>query len=278
MSHATPPAADLGRLFGGVPADPSALPAGLPPGHLVRADEGAAARPVMWMSDGPAPAGLWELLHRARAASGLWPLLLAPLRHDEEYRPWQSAELYPEQVSSPDLYDPAALLARRWTESATDEDEDPEVRDSRAPFGRSWPGLAPAPARVDDPDARARALAARLLRENPALRIGLVAAGSGAEALSVCGWSGPVNHESDTAKISAVLLDWERRFGAQVVEVGFDTLHLSIAAPPTDIAEALLVAAEHATLCPDNIFQGPGTLAAYAPDLLGADSWTLWWD
>ncbi|WP_436319065.1 DUF4253 domain-containing protein [Streptomyces virginiae] len=53
-----------------------------------------------------------------------------------------------------------------------------------------------------------------------------------------------------------VLRDWEHRFGARVVAVGFDTLHLSVAAPPMSGQDALLVAAEHFALSPDNIWQG----------------------
>ncbi|MGW7340135.1 DUF4253 domain-containing protein [Streptomyces sp. NPDC054808] len=57
--------------------------------------------------------------------------------------------------------------------------------------------------------------------------------------------SGPCNYDDDTAKFSTVVRDWEHRFGARVVAVGFATLHLSVAAPPADERAALLVAAEH---------------------------------
>ncbi|QKV93623.1 DUF4253 domain-containing protein [Streptomyces sp. NA02950] len=94
-------------------------------------------------------------------------------------------------------------------------------------------------------------------------------AASGAEALTAAGWSGPANYDNDTAKFSAIVGDWENRFGARVVAVGFSPLHLSVAAPPTAEEDALLVAAEHFAFCPDNIWQGrrPYTLAAYAERL-----------
>ncbi|MDR6980695.1 hypothetical protein J2X68_007437 [Streptomyces sp. 3330] len=63
------------------------------------------------------------------------------------------------------------------------------------------------------------------------VRLGLVAAPSGAEALTAVGWAGPCNYENDTAKVSAVVRDWEDRFEARVVAVGFSTLHLSVADP-----------------------------------------------
>ena len=68
------------------------------------------------------------------------------------------------------------------------------------------------------------------------------------------------------------------RFGARVVGIGFNTLDLSIAAPPATTAHALRVAAEHWTFCPDSILQGPGTLADYAEQIVGQNAWSFWWD
>ncbi|WP_329492855.1 DUF4253 domain-containing protein [Kitasatospora herbaricolor] len=282
MTDSPPLPAELRRLFKGGAAGHRAPSSSLPAGRLVGAEEGDDPTPVLWMSDGPAPVGLWEALHRERQASGLWPLLLAPLRDEPEFRPWGSQELFPARMSSLDGHDAADLLREWWEGIAGRQDEDPEEEAERraitAPFGPSWPGAAPAPAATGSPDEHARALAAALLHSRPALRIGLVAAGSGAAALTVCGWSGPLNHENDMGKIASVLSSWEERFGAQVVAVGFDTLELSVAAPPGNFDEALLVAAEHLALCPDNILQGVGALSVYAEHLVEADNWTLWWD
>ncbi|MDL2082228.1 DUF4253 domain-containing protein [Streptomyces sp. GXMU-J15] len=44
--------------------------------------------------------------------------------------------------------------------------------------------------------------------------------------MAAVGWAGPCNYDNDTAKFSAVVRDWEHRFGARVVAVGFSTLHL----------------------------------------------------
>lgn len=239
-------------------------------------------KPVMWISDGPAPAGLWERLYNERERSGLWPLLLAPLEDTPAFRPWESQELYPQRMSSPGEHDAVALL-RGWWEGLALEDQPEDVellREVTAPFGTAWPGLAPSPALVPatDADGSACVYAARLLQSRPGLRIGLVAAGSGADALTICGWNGPVNHWSDTGKIAAVVRSWEQRFGCRVVGVGFDTLDLSVAVPPTGMDDALLVAAEHYAFCPANIDQGSDSMAAYAQGLLGEDAWTFWWD
>jgi hypothetical protein len=47
------------------------------------------------------------------------------------------------------------------------------------------------------------------------MRLGLVAAERGADALAAAGWSGPLNYTNDTGEISAVVRDWERRFGVR---------------------------------------------------------------
>ncbi|MEU2628244.1 DUF4253 domain-containing protein [Kitasatospora sp. NPDC007106] len=185
-------------------------------------------------------------------------------------------------MTSIEAHDVDALLRDWWQGVAECRSDDPEEaaerRAATAPFGPAWPGRAPSPTPASDPGVHASRLAARLLSERPTLRIGLVPAACGAEALVACGWSGPMNHENDTATIAAVLHGWERRFGVRVVAAGFDTLDLAVAAPPTDLDGALLVAAEHLALCPDNILQGTGSLAEYAEHLIAADTWTLWWD
>ncbi|GAA2086778.1 DUF4253 domain-containing protein [Kitasatospora saccharophila] len=277
---------DLRRLLPS--GDPSAVADLLPTGRLVSPgedEEGLA--PVLWLSDGPAPFGLWEELHREHPRSGLWPLLLAPLRAgEEEFRPWGTGELSTVSASEPDWYDPAALLRTGWEYStlvdsdgeSLDPQESSELGRSVAPFLGGWPGTAPAAGSVGDPDGAARALARELCAGDAGLRIGLVAAATGAEALTACGWCGPVNHEDDIAKVSAVLLDWERRYGTRLVQAGFAELELSVPAPPEDAGSALRIAAEHFAFCPDNVFQGAGTLTEYAAGLVGAERWSFWWD
>jgi hypothetical protein len=89
----------------------------------------------------------------------------------------------------------------------------------------------------------------------------------------------PANVENDAAKLSAVLRSWEDRFAVRVIGVGFAELYLSVAAPPTDHATALHVAAEHFAFCADNIWQSSTTaLTAYADQLIDAPIWSFWWD
>ena len=253
----------------------------LPQGRLVVSEEGRGA-PVMWMSDGPVVATDWARLFAEHDRSGLWPLMLLSLSRSDDFRPWGSGELFPRRGPGPDLTDPEQLLAKWWasyTEADEGDDSDDEAnrRSTTAPYGERWPGLAPA--RVDGavPDAPV-ACTAEIVSAHPSARLGLVVAGSGAQALAVAGWSGPLNYENDTRKISAVLSSWESRFGAVVVGAGFAELYLSVAMPPQTLGEALQVAAEHFALCPDNIWQGAGTLAAYAEGLVGSITWEFWWD
>ncbi|MFF8271729.1 DUF4253 domain-containing protein [Streptomyces sp. NPDC016562] len=255
------------------------LAAPLPPGRMITSDGGDGNVQPLWLSDRPATAALWAQIHAEHTRSGLWPLLLDALDpDDDEFRPWGSAELMPERMSSPASHDPAGLLEEWWATYTTIDQDDDML--SAKTFGQDWSGLAPARSAATDPDELAAEYAQAFLTGRPQSRLGLVAAPSGAEALAVAGWCGPLNYDNDTAKFSAVIRDWERRFGVRVVAVGFSTLHLSVAAPPIQEEDALLVAAEHFAFCPDNVWQGsrPYTLAAYAERIIGARSWDFWWD
>ncbi|GAA2985830.1 DUF4253 domain-containing protein [Actinokineospora diospyrosa] len=266
--------ADLLDLFTGDAGAGRSLSVALPPGRLVRHEEDD--RPALWMSDEPAPAGLWARLRAEHARSGLWPVLLDALDDEaEEYRPWASGEVAPGDTTTIGAHDPAALLAGWWAEHTAEE-----APTTTSPFGRQWPGLAAVPATTGDPDRVADDLADHLLAGHPSMRLGLVAADRGADTPAALEWGGPTNYMDDPAKLSAVLRDWADRFGARVVGIGFDTLVLAVAAPPTTHTDALAVAAEHFALAPDNVWQSepPNTLAAYAQHLVGDHSWTFWWD
>ncbi len=77
---------------------------------------------------------------------------------------------------------------------------------------------------------------------------------------------------------SAILDTWEDRFDAYLVGLGFDTVTLIVGRPPADLGAANEIAAEHLAFCPDNIFQGVGTIQEYAPMLVDAHRWDFWWD
>ncbi|MFD2762873.1 DUF4253 domain-containing protein [Micromonospora eburnea] len=261
----------LTRLLDSLP------PGTLPSGRTVEPEGGGP--PPYWLSDAPVDPEVWVRMRSRHRETGLWPLLLSGLS-GEESRPWADGEVYPAGTSSPDQHDAAELLAR-WWHASTGADDDGDMLPAvdraaiTAPFRRTWPGLAE-PGDSVGPAAHFADRYAEFLRDEPA-RLGLVAATRGSDALAVTGWSGPANYH-DTGEVAAVVRSWEERFGARVVAVGFDTLHLSVAAPPATPRHALRVAAEHFAFAPDNVWQGTDTLTAYAEEILGMNSWSFWWD
>ncbi|MFC3576997.1 DUF4253 domain-containing protein [Streptomyces yaanensis] len=252
-------------------ADPSgrALGLELPPGRLIDAtDEGPWHEPLLWHAGRTASSGNWARLGSRGARVGLLPVLVDVGGSGGGPEQW---ELMPGEVSYPGDHDAEEVLAEFWEECAADAQD------------ADWPGLAAAPRLEADPDVRAAEVADSLLDGGSSLkdpRLSLVPARRSADIPTAIGWTGPLNHENDTAVISAVLRSWEDRFGIRVVALTFDQLVLSVAAPPTTPADAEAVAAEHFAFCPDNITQGHHeTLRAYAEHaVLGQRVWSFWWD
>lgn len=211
---------------------------------------------------------LWSRLYDQRTSTGFYPLLLeTPTPYDEDDEPgarsWHRARLGYAPVEKIDALDPYEVLRELW----------PSDSDSvYAEIPDQWLYLA-----TDGTDAGAAARElARSLGFGTLRLIGLVPTTCGADALTLCGWEGPVNLTNYTEEISAIVRSWEHRFGAQVVMIGFDTLYLSVAAPPKSHEHALQVAAEHVAFCPDNF--DFGTLDDYATRLIGQTRWSFWWD
>ncbi len=218
---------------------------------------------------GPAAPGDWAALRRTAPAVGLLPVVLDVGAGHGGPELW---ELVPGEMSYPGDHDAEEVLEEFWDECA-EEDAD-------------WPGLAGTEGAdaAPDPESVASDIVGSLLdgRGGPLKdpRLALVPARRSADIPTAIGWMGPANHENDTGRLSAVLRSWEDRFGIRTVALGFDTLLVSVAAPPTTLAEAEELAAEHFAFCPDNIWQGSdSTLRAYAEhQLLNQPAWHFWWD
>jgi hypothetical protein len=271
--------AELGPLFGDG-HEGRELPIALPPGSLVLPDPNflerqLPIRPAFWLSDGPAPQGLWPRLRAQHARSGLWPVLL-----DDSMQSWSLGQIAPEPPGQIDGYNVAAFMAEVWTDMV-------ESRTGRGaggaddladlmPFGRRCPGPAPPGDPLDAPDTAADRCAGELA--DGSTRLALAAAARGADVLAVMGWQGAVNHNEWVAPLAAVVRSWEDRFGVRLVRMGFNTLDMSVAAPPVTVDQALHVAAEHWTFCPDITYQSSGTLAEYAERIRGITRWSFWWD
>lgn len=257
----------------------------LPPGRLVfETAMGVLDQPIAWISDAGPDVALWADLRARHQRTGLWPLLVDVPPETVGDAAWFGPELVP-VASRPEDHDPAALLAARWADYTAPGGGDTLSPAERlavtAPFEARWPGLAGAGRHQEDPDGLAEQFARHLLADSDpaALRLALSASRRSADAPADLGWSGPVNYGDDTAEFAAVLSGWEERFGARLVAIGSDTLHLSVAAPPTEPDHALHVAAEHFAFCPDTVWQATThDLVGYAEALTGRLSWSFWWD
>lgn len=82
---------------------------------------------------------------------------------------------------------------------------------------------------------------------------------------------------------SPVLRSWEDRFGAALIEVGFDHIRMLVQRPPRTVPDAQAVAAELYVMC--NEFWPPGEpgIAVYdvrgiAEHTLDISIWSMWWD
>lgn len=260
-----------GRRLSG---DPSMSPPGI---EMIGA-------PVVWVTDA-AVGESGRLLHQLRRPSqarGLIPMLLANMKSDET-RPWDSHEFAPTDPRRIDHFQAEQVLPDMWRDCFDEEDE--ESFAALEPFGPEFPGLARAPvikapsgfgrlfSQASDPDDD-RALLASIRSR----RIALIAAKRPADAITALGWTGAVNVHQDPVLMSAVLRSWEDRWSARVVEIGFDTLTLTVGLPPRDRQTALALTAEHFAFCPDNIWQGTDTVGAYADLIRAQRLWRFWWD
>ncbi|MFJ2936436.1 DUF4253 domain-containing protein [Streptomyces sp. NPDC087219] len=246
-------------------ADPTGRSLGLdlPPGAVT----GPADSPYIWSGHSAAGPSAWGALRPAARTAGLLPVLLGG---DWGLDRW---ELMPEEMSDPADHEAEEVLSEFWDANAPEE----------IAGGAGWPGLAPAQPCDTDPDEAAAVVAEMLTEPGFWLedaRPALVPARRSADIPAVIGWTGPLNHENDVARLCAVLRSWEDRFGARVVALTFDQLVVSVAAPPQTPEEAEALAAEHFAFCPDNVDQGPhGGLRQYArTGLLDSPVWTFWWD
>jgi hypothetical protein len=150
--------------------------------------------------------------------------------------------------------------------------------DCLAPFGATFPGLAPATPvleLLERAEIVETAAEEAYLPDEPLL--GLVPVPRPADIPVAAGWFGTGTSSADLVAVSAVLRSWEERFGAVLVGMGRATLELAVAAPPWERSECLAIAAEHYAFCDDTYTGNPGTLRDYANLLRGATRWSFWW-
>jgi hypothetical protein len=253
----------------------AALPFDLDDGMLIWPRDGG-----YYVSDAPPRAGVWARLRREQPRSGLWPVFLqchaATLdnRWDEGMVGFRRSDR-PQRHSD---YDAEAVLAKQWAKinnpTSTSPDEVAEYAARTAPFDLFWPGLAPEIESRRPPDEVADEFAGRLVNDS-FTRMGLVQVDRGADVPRATGWY--AGEDISPGKATAVLRSWEDRFGTRLIQIGFNTMILSVAAPPTSLAVAQQVAVEHLAFCDENIEDADGALTRYAKELIGIHHWSFWW-
>ncbi len=226
-----------------------------------------------WISDYPPPSWAWADFALRHKATGLRPVYLRG-DDDEPTEPWVEGNLGRFRMHGPEEYDADAVLAELWAENTAvppgdGPEEIAEMEAETAPFGRSWPGLAPGlalgPADARRADEVAGDLAGRIVNTTDT-RLGLVPVARGADIPAYTGWAGAPDQPHPGA-LSAMLRSWEDRFGVRVIRIGANSLVLSVGAPPGTEAEAL-----------PNVSYGAGALRGYAPELVGVPHWSFWWE
>lgn len=237
-------------------------------------------QPVLWVTTEPvADAGrMWLALSDAQPDSGLVPVMLAgaaTAEHAADGTGPDLGALSPPELSWLDDLTAADVLAERWQASLPPADSD-DSSAQLAPFGREFPGLAPATT-----ERLSMAELQQVLLVLPAAYIGLVAAGRSADVPAALGW-GPAGSEqsasSNSVQISVVLRSWEARFGARLLQLGpAASMRLLIERPPRSIEAVSQVAAEHYAFC-DKRGDGASDIADISASLVGAPTWQCGWD
>lgn len=242
---------------------------------------GCSAAQVTWATSEPvADAGrVWQALTDIRADTGLVPILLSFLDDGYEGRPWDERELGDRRDPvSADRFDPLRELAENWAIRVPDVDEEfAEVAEEIAPFGPSFPGLAPGQSQALTDEEISRSLD----RFGQA-RIGLVPASRPADVLALVGHN-LATRQASPEPFTAVLRSWEDRFGAMIVEVGFAHIRILATRPPRTRRDTEAVAAELLAMCdefwpidsPGTVLWGVGEIADYITDI---PIWSLWLD
>ncbi|PXY31009.1 DUF4253 domain-containing protein [Prauserella muralis] len=227
----------------------------------------------MWVSDEElAVPELYLACVAAYPRTGHWPVLIPrDARFELTGEDWiEDRGWLPPAADEIHLNDPRDTLAAWWPEPCCDGH-------CLDPYGAAFPGLARRSPSRADPLAEAGNTGS-VIASHGQCRLGLVEAARPADVPAALGWQGMRTMTDRVAALSAVLRSWEERFGAVLIGLGFDTLDLSVAAPPKTRERSLAVAAEHRAFCPDEFSAQPGTLREFAAGLTGRRLWRFWWD
>lgn len=252
---------------------------------------------MAWVTTRPvSDAGrIWLALSGATAQTGLQPLLQIGPGDDPDYQPGEDF-LEPHDITGLDDADAADLLTRGWGGGTLDFDleeyaayaaqdgfeysswdDDPEWAARFAPYGETFPGLAPA--------TSGQVPAAEITRAvdlmGPA-HVCLVQASRPADVLPLIGWQ-PTDLFQTALPVAAILRSWEVRFGARLLRIGPGAeLRLLVERPPQTMREATPIAAEllalSGTWVNSENRHALRAISEVAPRLVGYPLWGFWWD
>ncbi|MBS2548721.1 DUF4253 domain-containing protein [Catenulispora sp. NL8] len=180
----------------------------------------------------------WRTLRAAHASTGLWPFLVDPRTPtilDKLPRPVQEKERH---RGAAEIFAIAEFFATAETLATTDARGSAD----KAPF--------PSP-RADQVSSAVRATT-----------IGLVPAEyGGVEVPGLLDWDGALG--TSGIEHTAVLADWRRRFGAELMTLTGDRIELHVPRPPATPEGIKAVALEQTGYCPGVLFQSGGTLWSF---------------
>ena len=71
---------------------------------------------------------------------------------------------------------------------------------------------------------------------------------------------------------------WHEKYGAEISTMRFDSLAFTVSRPPLTAVACAELAREQYIYCRDIVDQGMETYTALAESLMGATTWSFWWD
>ncbi|RYG48298.1 DUF4253 domain-containing protein [bacterium] len=205
---------------------------------------------------------VWKRYRSQVEETGRWPVIIG---NEESVRiQRESAERnvdVRERLRQAEELQPQAIIKARLDELFEEEEED-EL------FGEDFKPSALQTGNPDPHDAPA------ILREEGEISIALLPSRHGWEAPAHLEY-GSWNEYPSIAEHVALLRDWEKRYGAEMLVLSSDTVELLLSRPLTNVDEAKKVAAEWLAYSSDN---DAGSLQFLAQGMLNTRFWISWWD
>jgi hypothetical protein len=198
----------------------------------------------------------WRALREAHAETGLWPFLVDPEEPTVLDKLPDSSVQREHHRSAAEIFASAAQFGKG-------DNEDEEIAEILT-FDDDLD-------LDDEPQANQHSAAAQTTT------IGLVPAEyGGLEVPGLLDWSGALG--TSGVEHTAVLADWHRRFGAELMTLTGDRIELHVPRPPTEAEEVMRVTMEQAGYCSDILFQCWESVTDMAEWQVNGTLWCFWWD